>query len=56
VVEKRSTQKKFRVKMKEVCEDGLTSFSLDDMQIIEGKSFISEKYLHIILLEVSDIM
>ncbi len=53
VVEEKSTQKKFRVKMKEVCEDGLTSFDLNDMQIIEGKSFISEEYLHVILLEIA---
>jgi len=50
VVENKSTQQKFRVKFKDMNYGNRGTYS---MQVIEGKSFLDEEYIRMILFEVS---
>ena len=52
VVEDKSIQQKFRVKLKQINQDNWISF---EMQIIEGKSFFEgeEDYLRLLLSETA---
>ena len=50
VVEDENTKCKFRVKFKETICNSRSSY---EMQVIEGKSFIDERYLKILLMEIS---